>query len=491
MNIREYLDKVDKVIENGPYKDTAESLAAYPYPQWFEDAKFGLFMHWGVYSVPAFFNEWYPRLMYYRGNPVYWQHRLKYGKNFNYKDFIPRFNAEKFDADEWLRFFKNNKVQFIMPVGEHHDGFKMYGSELNRWNSVNMGPRRDILAELKAASDKAGIEFCTSSHRAEHFWFLNGGRTIGYDNDTLNPELEDFYGPCFNPHKKNNLKYMSKGEKEGIRPSKEWLEDWLASSCELIDTCRPSALFFDWWVSAHEDFMPYTMKFAAYYCNRSTEWGKTVCIFYKSENMASNCFVRDRERAQIDDIYPKTWQSETSTAFNSWCYAWTNIFKSPEEIAGTFLDTVSKRGTFCLNLGPKADGTFCEKEKRILSRLGRWMELNEEAIWGTRPYKVYGEGKKHSNSMNREKRRYKSMDIRLTCTDNAIYCFPLKQSKDHVYRIRCLGKDAGHLAEKIKWVSVLGYKVTVSYCHKGEYLAIKTEKPIDTTMPVCFKIELE
>lgn len=378
-----------------------------------------------------------------------------------------------------------------MPVGEHHDGFKLYGSELNKWNSVNMGPKRDILGELRQASEKAGIEFCTSSHRAEHYWFLNGGKTVGYENDTLKPALEDFYGPCFNPYQKNNLKYMLKQEKEGIRPTKEWLEDWLVSSCELIDKYQPSALFFDWWVSSHEDFVPYTLKFAAYYCNRSAEWGKNICIFYKSDKLKSNCFVLDRERTQLDDVYPKTWQSETSSAFNSWCYARTNIFKRPEEIAGTFLDTISKRGTFCLNLGPKADGTFCKKEADILNRIGGWLTVNEEAVWGTRPYQVYGEGKKRKSSMSWEKRFYNSTDIRLTCTNKAVYCFVLNQSNDNVYRIKCLGKDAGHLTGKIKWVSVLGYKVNVSYCHKGEYLAIKTDKKIDTGMPVCFKIELE
>ena len=491
MNIPEYLNVIDEVIEKGPYKNTVESLESYPYPQWYEDAKFGIFLHWGVYSVPAFFNEWYPRMMYYRGNPTYWYHRVKYGKRFNYKDFIPLFKAEKFDADEWIRFFKDNHVKFIMPVGEHHDGFKMYGSELNKWNSVNMGPKRDILGELKTASEKEGIAFCTSSHRAEHYWFENGGKTIGYDNDTLKPELEDFYGPSFNPYKKNNLKYMLKQEREGLRPTKEWLEDWLASSCELIDKYKPSALFFDWWVSSHEDFVPYTLKFAAYYCNRSAEWGKDICIFYKSGRFKSNCFVLDQERMQLNEIYPKTWQSETSSSHNSWSYCWTNIFKSSHEIAGTMMDTISKRGSFCLNLGPKADGTFCKKEIDILNDIGQWAEINEEAIWGTRPYKVFGEGKERKSGLYREKYNYNSTDIRLTCKDKLIYCFALSPSKDNVYRVKCLGTDSGHLTGKIKWVSLLGYKITVSYCHKDGYLAIKTDKAIDTKMPVCFKIELE
>ncbi|NMP38325.1 MAG: alpha-L-fucosidase [Clostridiales bacterium] len=491
MTVNEYLKIIDEVNENGKYKPTVESLEAYPYPQWFEDAKFGIFMHWGVYSVPAFFNEWYERLMYYKGNPTHWHHLVKYGKSFNYKDFIPMFKAEKFDADKWLSFFEECNVRFIMPVGEHHDGFKMYGSELCRWNAAQMGPKRDLLGELKAASERRGIEFCTSSHRAEHYWFPNGGKTVGYDNDTFKEEYRDFYGPCFNPYKRNNLITNLKQEKEGMIPSEEWLDDWLASSCELIDKYKPSALFFDWWVSSCEAFVPYTLRFAAYYCNRSREWGKNICIFYKSDKLKSNCFVLDRERTQLEEIYPKVWQCETASAHNAWSYCTTNIFKKSNEIAGTFADCISKRGTFCLNLGPKADGTICDREIEIMRDLGEWTTKNKEAIWGIHPYKVFGEGRQYTGGLYREKYNFKSTDIRITARDNAIYVFALAQAKDNTYRIKVLGKNAGHLTEKIKWVSVLGYKVDCAYCHKGEYLALKTEKHIDTKMPICFKIELE
>lgn len=492
MNKKEYLAHIDKVIAEGKYKDTVEGLSEYPYAQWFSDAKFGLFLHWGVYSVPAFFSEWYPRMMYYRGNPVYWYHRARYGKSFNYKDFIPMFKAENFDADALLEFFKCCGARFIMPVGEHHDGFKMYKSSLSKWNSAEMGPKRDILGELKAASEKSGIELCASSHRAENYWFTNGGRTLPYDNDIKNDKHPDFYGPCFNPYKKNNLVTMLKQEKGGLTPSPEWLDDWLVSSCELIDRYQPSALFFDWWVSACEAFVPHTLKFAAYYCNRSVEWGKNVCIFYKSDKLKSNVFVKDCERAHVPDIYPKVWQCETSSAYNSWGYCTTNIFKKPGEIAAVLADTVSKNGTFCLNLGPKADGTLCERERIILRELGDWTRKNSEAIWGTVPYKVFGEGKRLKGGLYREKYNFTGDDFRLTARDGVIYCFalaPLKE-KGGTYRIKCLGKNAGYLTENIRHIGLLGYKIPVSYCHRDEYLAIRTDAPAPTEMPVCFKITL-
>ena len=164
-----YLEKINQVIENGKYKADWQSLAEYPVAQWYKEAKFGIFIHWGIYSVPAYFSEWYCRFMYYKGNPAYWHHLRKYGKNFNYRDFIPMFKAEKFNADEWVEFIKSSGAKFIMPVGEHHDGFKMYNSDLNEWTSVNMGPKRDVLGELKTACDKNDLIFSTSSHRAEHF----------------------------------------------------------------------------------------------------------------------------------------------------------------------------------------------------------------------------------------------------------------------------------------------------------------------------------
>lgn len=208
MTIQEYLREIDRTIENGKYKADWDSLAQYPVPQWYREAKFGVFLHWGVFTVPEYFSEWYPRLMYYKGNPVYWHHRRKYGRDFDYRRFIPMFRAERFDADEWVRRVKTCGAKFMMPVGEHHDGFKLYDSELSEWNSVQMGPHRDILGELKAACEKNDLIFSTSSHRAEHFWFLNGGQSIGRPNETQEEAYRDFYGPCKTVHKcKRRINY--------------------------------------------------------------------------------------------------------------------------------------------------------------------------------------------------------------------------------------------------------------------------------------------
>ena len=487
MTIQAYLAQVDEVIAKGKYKADGESLMAYPRAKWFGKAKLGIFIHWGVYSVPEFFNEWYPREMYYRGCPTYWHHLETYGKNFNYKDFIPMFTADKFNADEWLSLFRESGAKFIMPVGEHHDGFKMYESELNRWNSVNMGPKRDFLAELRSASEKNDMIFCTSSHRAEHYWFMNGGRTLPYDTDVKNPEYADFYGPAVNAYKTNNLSMMLKTEKK-ITPDKAWLEDWLASSCELIDRARPSALFFDWWVCHAEGFHPYMEKFLAYYCSRSVEWGKDVLIFYKSDRFPYECVVLDQERGQLPDIYHKPWQCETATARNAWSYTTVNKYKPSHEIIGNFIDVISKNGTFCINVGPRADGSICAEDTAILQDIGSFTKTNAEAIWGTRPYKIFGEGKERAGGMFVENYAYEAGEFRFTQSDDALYVFALVPAEDGVYCIKSLAEGKGKLEKPIQKAELLGGDAAVGFELNAEGLQLKAADGQTGNLPVCFKL---
>lgn len=487
--ISDYLVRIDEVIEKGEYKDNWESLSHYPVANWYKEAKFGVFIHWGVYAVPAYFSEWYCRLMYYKGNPVYWHHRRKYGKNFNYREFIPMFKAEKFDADNWVKLIKDAGAKFMMPVGEHHDGFKMYDSDLNEWTSVNMGPKRDILGELKASCEKNGMIFSTSSHRAEHFWFMNGGRTVGYDNETLDEKYRSLYGPCVGVHKRNNLYTLLKQE-HGIEPTKEWLEDWLVSSCDIIDRYEPASLFFDWWVS-YKAFRPYLKKFLAYYYNRSLEWGKEVCVYYKSDAAMYNCAIFDRERGQLPGISPYIWQSETSTARNAWSYCTTNKFKSPEEIACNMTDVISKNGCYVLNIGPKADGTICDEELKILSEMGRWTRKNAEAIWGTSPYKVFGEGKVQKNGSFSEKYDYTEKDYRFTYRNGVIYAFVLVPAGRKEFKIKSLAHSMDMFNFVIKNITVLGEGTPAKYDISKKYLTIRTHEKITDTMPVCFKIEVD
>lgn len=488
--IENYLIKINKVIEDGKYKDDWNSLSSYGVPDWYKNAKFGVFIHWGIYSVPAYFSEWYPRLMYYHGNPVYWHHVKKYGKNFNYRDFIPQFTAEKFNAQEWIDFVKSSGAKFVMPVGEHHDGFKMYESNLSEWTSVNMGPCRDILGELKIACEKDDIVFSTSSHRAEHFWFLNGGKTVGYKNETQDEAYRSLYGECENIHKHNDLRTLLRQE-HGIEPTKDWLEDWLASSCDLIDRYKPASLFFDWWIS-YKAFRPYVRKFLAYYYNRSLEWGRGVCVYYKSDAAMYNCAVFDRERGQLENISPYIWQGETATAYNAWSYCTTNKYKSTETIACNMLDVISKNGCFVLNLGPKADGTFCDEEKNIVAKLGKWTKTNNEAIWDTEPYKIYGEGKKQTGGSFKEHFKYSKKDFRFTFKTGIVYAFALNPKNQKEFRINSLAQSMDMFNCEIKKITILGNEnMKINIKKTSKHLKIELSETITETMPICFKIEVD
>ena len=241
----EYLKKIDEVIEKGPYKDSWESLSAHPVPDWYQNAKFGIFIHYGVYSVPAFSNEWYPRNMYVKGTKEYEHHIETYGthKDFSYADFIPLFKAEHFDADEWMKLVKASGAKYIMPVAEHHDGFQMYDSDLSDWNAVKMGPRRDILGELKASAEKNGIVFCTSSHRAENFWFFGGARH--FDSGLQDIEFREPYGYANPDYRDDEAMFTLSYDIYSTPASKEHLEDWLARTCELIDKYKPKIVYFD------------------------------------------------------------------------------------------------------------------------------------------------------------------------------------------------------------------------------------------------------
>ncbi|HEX4851536.1 MAG TPA: alpha-L-fucosidase, partial [Puia sp.] len=274
------------------YQANWESLNKYKVPEWFRDAKFGIFIHWGVYSVPAFGSEWYPRLMYLKGSKEYNHHIQTYGNQstFGYKDFIPQFKAEKFDADQWAALFKKAGAKYVVPVAEHHDGFAMYNSALSNWTAFKMGPHRDVIGELATAIKKQGMIFGLSSHRIEHWWFLNGGKK--FESDVLDPAYADFYGPAHD-------------ESETMSP--EYMNDWMLRCTELVDQYQPQLFWFDWWIE-QPSLSPYRKSFAAYYYNKGIEWKKGVVINYKLNAYPEHAAVLDLERGKLEGIRELPWQ---------------------------------------------------------------------------------------------------------------------------------------------------------------------------------------
>ena len=490
MTISDYLTEIDRVIENGKYKDNWQSLCRHKAPQWYCDSKLGIFIHWGVYSVPAYGNEWYPRSMYDKSTREYRHHIKTYGKQseFGYKDFIPMFKAQEFDPCAWAELFKKSGAGYVMPVCEHHDGFAMYDTEFNRWNAKNMGPCRDLIGEMKTAFENEGLVFCASTHRAEHYFFMNMGRT--FDSDVSSAEYEDFYGPAYYCREfASGIMHITTGKSDSTPPSQEFLQDWLVRTCELIDKYRPKLLYFDWWIH-NNAFKPYLKKLAAYYYNRAEEWGSEVTINYKHNAFAPGSATFDVERGALKDISPVLWQTCTAIAKNSWGYTQNNDFKSAGHIICDLIDIVSKNGRMLLNVGPRADGTITDEETSVLLEIGKWLDVNGEGINGTVPWKKFGEGKtnvKEGFFQDNKEKSYTHRDFRFTYKNGCIYAFWMNP-KGTAARIKSLKTVKEDII--VNSVKMPGSERELHFVRNKKYMQIDIDSELQGGLPVCFKIEL-
>ena len=462
------LQTVAEVIAAGPFEATWESLqSGYKIPAWYEDAKFGIFIHWGAYCVPAFGSEWYPRNMYQEGTPEFKHHIETYGPQteFGYKDFLPQFKAENFDAAQWAALFQEAGARFVMPVAEHHDGFPMYDTDLSEWSAAKMGPKRDVIGELADAIRAQSMVFSASSHRAEHWWFFDGGRK--FPSDVQDPAFAGLYAPA-QPAPEN-----WGDPKQGGPPTTEFLEDWLLRTCEIVDKYRPQVVWFDWWIE-HYAFVPYLQKFAAFYYNRGAEWGLGVAINYKYGAVPDGVGVFDIERGQLSEIRPLFWQNDTSVSKNSWGYIANQDYKEVGEIVSDLVDIVSKNGALLLNIGPKADGTIPDPEQTMLRQIGAWLKTNGEAIYETRPWRVFGEGPtevKEGAFTDTQRQPFTGQDIRFTAKGDTLYAIALAWPGERV-TIHSLGTDVGLWNGDISEVTLLGHEGPLQWSRAADGLTV-------------------
>lgn len=461
------VEQIENVIARGPFEPKWSSLENYEIPQWYKDAKFGIFIHWGAYSVPAFGSEWYPRQMYIdtkrRGDNFFQHHIDTYGpqKTFGYKDFIPQFKAEKFDAAAWAKLFKETGARYVVPVAEHHDGFPMYDCSFTPWNASEMGPERDVIAELSEAIRAEGLKFGVSSHRAFNWMFYV--RRENFDN--ADPQFADLYG--------RPMPFLFADDADDYKKNfppqdKQFKDDWLARSCELVDKYQPDLFWFDFGITPKlqevtYDQNPYAehlQKFAAYYYNQSSDWEKGLGIInYKFDAFPEAAAVLDKERSKMAEIRKPFWQTDTAVSSSSWGYTENQKYKTPDRLVDDLVDIVSKNGCLLLNVGPRADGTIPDEDQAILKAIGSWLAINGESIYDTTYWKTFGEGPTSVSTghlAESKDKPFTAADLRFTTRDEILYVTGLAWPAEPKITVKSLAQPSELYPHEIIGVELLG-----------------------------------
>ena len=408
--------------------------------------------------------------MYREGSEEYKHHIATYGPldKFGYKDFIPMFKAEHYDPAAWAELFKKAGAKYVVPVAEHHDGFAMYDSGVSDWTAAKMGPHRDLIGDLGKAVRAAGLHFGVSSHRVEHNFFLGVARTIA--SDVNDPQYAAFYGPAHtwlaNPPGtplNNDFTYVSTA----------WANDWLARAAELVEKYHPDIVYFDWWIG-QASIRPNLTRFAAFYYNTSLKYGNHVGVInYKDYAMQEHSGVLDLERGQLGDIRPLYWQTDTSISNRSWGYIKDDTFKAPEFVVHQLIDIVSKNGNLLLNCGPRSDGTIPEQVQQVLLDVGAWLNVNGEGIYGTRPWRIYGEGptKVAAGSFHdTDTANYTAEDFRFTTKGDVLYAIGLKWPLNEEIVIHSLGQTLG--TRPVQTITLLGSDAKLQFEQRSDGLHV-------------------
>ena len=391
------------------FERTWESLQKYECPVWFRGAKFGIYAHWGPYCVPAFptTTDWYSHHMYQPKHPIHKFHIETYGPvtEFGYKELVPLFKAEKFDADAWANLYEESGARFAGPVAEHCDGFALWDSTLTEWDSMDKGLKRDVVAELEKAIRKRGLKFLTSFH---HHWKWGWYATPIQGVDCLDPRYSSLYGPPLP---------LSAWNFTNPRPAPDaaFCAEWLDKVNEVVDKYHPDLIWFDNRMDILDE--SYRIEMVAHYYNQATARSQAVVLTYKGKDIAKGAGVIDLERNRMPDIYPEPWLTDTSIAKNSWSYCPELDYYSTTRLIHDLVDIVSKNGCMLLNIAPHPNGTIPESQKKRLRGIGAWLSLNGQAIYGTRTWKVFGEGPTKTPEGHLSDLRFKGFtkeDIRFT-----------------------------------------------------------------------------
>ena len=445
-----------------------ESLRTYSAPQWFRDAKFGIWSHWGPQSVPMF-GDWYARNMYIEGTPQYEYHLRHYGhpSKFGYKDICALWKAENFDPEALADRYWKAGARYLMTQATHHDHFFNYGSKLNRMNSVNVGPHKDILALWKKAADRLGMPFGMSEHLGASFswWRVNKGCDrfgpyAGVPYDGNDPAWQDFY------HANQEHGTEDPGNPSPWYTSNpRFREYWLRCVTEMIDLFHPDLLYTDGVLPFGEHWMDkqdkpdpeayrHGLEAVAHLYNTSVaDHGENRAVYLQKDRRPEifSVGVLDIEKSQLPGIMPEPWH--TDTCIGNWFYDVHSPYKHPEQIIEMLVDIISKNGVMLLNILQRPDGTIDDEAGFILDRVGEWFAVNSEAVYGTRPWHVFGEGETRVriDGFTEEKTAWGRSDFRFVQKGGAVYAFMMGAAGGETAALRSFAEQPVHSVE------LLGY----------------------------------
>ena len=439
------------------FEATFESLKQYRCPDWFRNAKFGIWAHWGPQCVPMA-GDWYARNMYMEGSDQYKHHLAHYGhpSKFGYKDIVPLFRAEKFDPEGLMKKYKAAGARYFFSMGVHHDNFDMWNSKHHRWNAARMGPKKDIVGLWAKAARANGLKFGVSEHLERTWsWFnVNKGADQegpykGVPYDGADPKYVDFYLP---PHEDTSRAYP-------LNPPDAWKQEWRRRITDLVDSYQPDVLYTDGGVP----FGEVGRGLIAHYYNQGLTWhqGRQEVVYTIKNNKDNvhgdydpNCCVYDVERGFADRILAEPWQ--TDTCIGGWFYKQGLKYKTAETVVHMLCDIVSKNGNLMLNFPQRPDGTLDAEAEQTLAGITKWMRVNSEAIYDTRPWTEWREGPTTAEGGmfgERSLKQYTAGDFRFTTKGEALYALCLGVPKGKAL-IRSLGSNAAH---KVQRVEALGY----------------------------------
>ncbi len=521
-----------KVSENkepmmkGKYQPTWESLAQYEVPEWFRDAKFGIWAHWGPQCVEGS-GDWMARSLYIEDSYQYKHHLEHYGhpSEVGFKDILPMFKAENWDADYLVELYKKIGAKYFFALGNHHDNFDLWDSRYQEWNSKNIGPKRDILGEWAAACRKHGLPFGVSLH-ADHAWswyepsrrYDRKGPKAGvpYDGHITKEDGKGKWWEGLNPQKlyaqdhpdsygtwADGMIHSQWSWGNGVaQPSEEYCTNFYNRTLDVINRYNPDLLYFD---VTGVPFYPISdagVKIATHFYNHNeaTHPGKFSAVMFGKilDDVQKEALVWDVERGAPNNIPDKPWQ--TCSCIGDWHYNTSTYendrYKSAAQVVKLLADVVSKNGNLLLSIPLRSDGTFDEKEEAVINGIGDWMAVNSEAIYSTRPWKIFGEGPiadsdikiNHQGFNEGAYTKATSSEIRFTQTPRNLYAISLAWPEDGEVRIKALAKDSKLFDKKIKRVELLGFG-KVPFEQTAQYLKVTLPKDAPRSVAPVLRIK--